>query len=451
VVGGGGGGAWRRPLLERTNQALFHLSQISKIGWRRPMLDIHFEVGGRRVNASDLGQELEDMVFTAIADSLHTQLSGVRDPDTGEFPVIAVRGRDLSNLSFEVSGSEQVVNLVKQRLGIDEEVAGDAMTDQTSKPIKVFLSHASEDKQIARRIAERLIENGIDTFFDEWEIRPEDSIRQRIDQGLDECSHFIVLATETSIEKEWVKSEIDGVYRRKIEGQCRLIPLRYELDARRLPASLGSLHAPTLDDFDADMTALVHSIYDVSRKPSLGPQPDLVTKKVRQSKLGILAAAEALVRLCMETTKHGDSHDPQLDEGTIASKTALGKDDIVDAVEELEASGLIQHNRYMGDGGIGHVAPTASLYVKFDSYFNDWNPEQAALQIATALLNDTCNGDTATLAEHFGWQPRRTNPALTYLAERKLVDASQSMGTHPWRYAWIQGNSKTRRFVRDRS
>jgi TIR domain len=414
------------------------------------MLDIQFEVGGRRVNARDLGEALDDMLFTAVAENLHTQLSGVRDPDTGEFPVIAIRGHDLSNLSFEISGSEQVVNLAKQRLGIDEN-GTDAMTDQTSKPIKVFLSHASEDKQLARRIAEHLTENGIDTFFDEWEIRPGDSIRQRIDQGLDECSHFIILATETSIEKEWVKSEIDGVYRRKIEGQCRLIPLRYRLEARRLPASLGSLHAPALDDFDVDMTALVHSIYDISKKPALGSPPEIIAQKRSEGRIGVSTGAEALVRLCMEKTEHGDSHDPQLDKEAIASNTGLGKNDIIDAVEELEASGLVKHIRFLGDGGIGYVAPTASLYVKFDNHFNNWNPEQDALKVAAALVNDVCDGNTVKLAEHFGWQPRRTNPALAYLVERKLVDASQSMGTHPWNYAWVQSNSKTRRFVRDRS
>ena len=414
------------------------------------MLDIRFEVGGKRINARDLGQALDDIMFCTVADSLHAQLSGVRDPDTGEFPVVAVRGRDLSNLTLEISGSEHVVNLAKQKLGIDQ--AEDiVMPDVASKPIKVFLSHASEDKQIARQIAKRLIENGIDTFFDEREIHPGDSIRQRIDQGLEECSHFIILATNISIEKEWVKSEIDGVYRRKIEGQCRLIPLRHGLDARRLPPSLGSLHAPALENFDKDIAALVHSIYDISRKPALGQPPDLIKRTIPGGSIGVSAAAEALIRLCMENTEHGDSHDPQLNEELITSETGLGKDDIVDAVEELEAGGFVRPLRHLGDGGIGYVAPSASLYTKFDKYFNDWNPEEDALQIAAALINDTCSGDVVQLAQHFGWQPRRANPAITYLVERKLVESSQSIGTHPWCSAWIQSNTKTRRFIRDRS
>lgn len=414
------------------------------------MLDIKFEVGGRTVRAGDLGDAIDDLLFKAVADSLHEQLSGVRDPETGEFPVVAVRGNDLSNLSLEISGSDRVVELAKQRLGVsndtDEEIA-----EHPVKKMKVFLSHASEDKPLARRIAEQLALNGIDTFFDEWEIRPGDSIRQKIDQGIEECTHFIVLATETSIEKEWVKTEIDGVYRRKIEGQCRLIPLRHKLDPRRLPASLGGLHAPALDDFETDIKSLVDDIYDISRKPPLGKAPSAITQRISESQLGLSPAAEALVRLCMAETKDGDSFDPQLDEETIAEKTGLNKDDMLDAIEELEALGLIRRHRHLGDGGIGRVSSEAALFVKFDKHFNDWDPEQDALQIAVALQNEVVSGNAEAIAKHFGWPPRRANPAFTYLAERCLVDAHQHLGTHPWRYSWIMKTAATRRFVRDRS
>ena len=414
--------------------ALCFLEQIRHECWKIRMLDIRFEVGGKRVNANNLGDALEDMMFSAVADQLRKELSGVRDPETGEFPVVAFRGSDLSNLTIEITGSERVIRLAQERLGIDEDL-GNAMKEPSKKPTKVFLSHASEDKQIARQIAERLIGNGIDTFFDEWEIRPGDSIRQRIDQGLEECTHFVVLATEQSIEKEWVKTEIDGVYRKKIEGQCRLIPLRHKLDARRLPPSLGSLHAPSLDNFDADIEALVHTIYDVSNKPPLGAPPSVVMDRSPRGGIGISAAAESLVRLCMADTEHGDFGDPQLDKQTIITRTGLTDHDIIDAVDELEAMGLVDHLRHIGDGGLGHVMPQRSLYAKFDRYFNEWDPASDALQVAAALLNDVCTGNTQELAGHFGWPPRRTNPALTYLVERDLVFASQSIGTCPWSFA----------------
>lgn len=413
------------------------------------MLEIKFEIDGRQVRASDLRQSLEEMFFKAIADRIHAELANVRDPDTGEFPVVVIRGHELSNLSFEISGSESVVTLTKERLGINANEDEDEEMEEPQP--KVFLSHASEDRTLAKQVAEHLIANGIDTFFDQWEIGPGDSIRQKIDQGLEDCTHFILLATPNTIEKPWVKTEIDGVYRRKIEGQCKLIPLRHNLDARQLPPSLGGLHAPALNDFDSDMAALVSDLYNVSKKPPMGKPPSAVAQKNPDNKLGISPAAEAVVRLCMKKTQHGDSFDPQLDEAAIATHASLGRDDIVDAIDELESLGFIKHHRHLGDGGIGLISPEATLFAKFDKYFNEWDPEQDALQIALALQNDITNGNPIDIAKHFDWPPRRLNPAMTYLAERNLIDAHQYLGTHPWRFGWIDKTAKTRRFVRDRA
>src|ERR1700730_3557674 len=97
-----------------------------------------------------------------------------------------------------------------------------------SSPV-AFLSHASEDKELARRIAISLQSAGIPTFLDEWDIRAGDSIRQEIEQGLLICTHFVVLLTEHSIVKPWVNAEIDGAFMQKMEGRTQIIPLRFNL------------------------------------------------------------------------------------------------------------------------------------------------------------------------------------------------------------------------------
>lgn len=64
-----------------------------------------------------------------------------------------------------------------------------------TKP-NIFLCHGSEDKQFVEKPATDLIANGINVFFEKWCIEPGDNSRQRIDQGLGECTHFVVLQTE---------------------------------------------------------------------------------------------------------------------------------------------------------------------------------------------------------------------------------------------------------------
>ncbi|MFZ2643728.1 MAG: toll/interleukin-1 receptor domain-containing protein, partial [Verrucomicrobiia bacterium] len=56
----------------------------------------------------------------------------------------------------------------------------------------VFLSHSSKDKAVVRSLVERLRKDGLKVWFDEWEIKPGDSIPAKIEKGL-EHSRVLVL------------------------------------------------------------------------------------------------------------------------------------------------------------------------------------------------------------------------------------------------------------------
>ena len=49
----------------------------------------------------------------------------------------------------------------------------------------VFLSHSAKDKAVVRAVAERLREDGLRVWLDDWEIGPGDSISAKIEDGLD--------------------------------------------------------------------------------------------------------------------------------------------------------------------------------------------------------------------------------------------------------------------------
>jgi TIR domain len=230
---------------------------------------------------------LEQTIFKSVREQIQAKLMGIRDPKTGEFPSVVVRGRDWNHLSLEVSGSEQVVALAKERLGIydaNSETNGDAESSAHSKESKslpcVSLCHASENKPLARNIAEHLLKYSVNTFFDQWEIGPGDSIRQKIDTGLAECTHFLVLLTPQSLSKPWVNTEIDAGFIRKIEGQCKFIPLRYDLSVDALPPLLKTLYSPELRDQESDLKTLVSFIDGISEKPPLGPPPQAIARPI---------------------------------------------------------------------------------------------------------------------------------------------------------------------------
>ena len=56
----------------------------------------------------------------------------------------------------------------------------------------LFLSHSAKDKAVVRPLAERLRKDGVQVWFDEWEIKPGDSIPAKIEEGL-ERSRVLVL------------------------------------------------------------------------------------------------------------------------------------------------------------------------------------------------------------------------------------------------------------------
>jgi hypothetical protein len=145
---------------------------------------------------------IEGAVVEMLVDHLREHLGSIRHPETGEFPTIAVTGSVLSSLVCQVEGSPELLALVKERLGQDEgDEDGPEPNDAAPLPLgsgrapTVFLSYASEDSDLARDLADALMAQGVDTWWAEWCIGAGDSIRQKIDEGLGDCSHFLVLLT----------------------------------------------------------------------------------------------------------------------------------------------------------------------------------------------------------------------------------------------------------------
>lgn len=80
------------------------------------MIDISFEINGRKVNPNQMGNALEQALLSSIKDEVTQKVRSIRDPKTGERPTIKVKGRSIDSLSFEISGSEDLVGRVRKAL-----------------------------------------------------------------------------------------------------------------------------------------------------------------------------------------------------------------------------------------------------------------------------------------------------------------------------------------------
>jgi len=93
----------------------------------------------------------------------------------------------------------------------------------------VFLSHSSQDKPAVRELAERLRADGLRVWFDEWEIRPGDSIPLAIERGLENSRTLILAWSKDYAISEWGTFEHHTfLFRDPTNRRRRFIPLRLD-------------------------------------------------------------------------------------------------------------------------------------------------------------------------------------------------------------------------------
>ena len=68
------------------------------------MLDISFEINGRKVNPNNMKDALESAILSQVADSVKKSVGNLRCAEHGQSPKIKIKGRNLKKLSFKISG-----------------------------------------------------------------------------------------------------------------------------------------------------------------------------------------------------------------------------------------------------------------------------------------------------------------------------------------------------------
>jgi hypothetical protein len=115
-------------------------------------------------------------------------------------------------------------------------------TEQRHDIRDVFISHAWEDKDFARPLAEHLKATGITVWFDEYELKLGDSLRRRIEDGLLRSRHGLVLISQTFFQKSWTVKELDALFSLE-DNERRILPIWHNVGANEIKR-----HAPLLAD-----------------------------------------------------------------------------------------------------------------------------------------------------------------------------------------------------------
>jgi TIR domain-containing protein len=114
---------------------------------------------------------------------------------------------------------------------------------------EVFLSHASQDHERARKLRDFLIANGVPVWFSPHHIRGAQQWQDEIGAALARCGWFALILTPHSVKSMWVKRELNYALIEK-RYQDRIIPLLFrKCDFRDLSWTLPQYQ---LIDFTQD-------------------------------------------------------------------------------------------------------------------------------------------------------------------------------------------------------
>ena len=103
------------------------------------------------------------------------------------------------------------------------------MIDPTSR-YDLFLSHSVKDKPMARALAERLRQDWLKAWFDEWVLKPGDSILAKIEDGLEHSRVLVLCVSANAFGSDWAQLEAGTFpFRDPLNHERRFIPLRPDL------------------------------------------------------------------------------------------------------------------------------------------------------------------------------------------------------------------------------
>lgn len=416
-------------------------------------MGIEYRQGGRRVSSAKFFEGVRKKGIEAALATMTKKYQGLAasivDPATGRHAEVFVRRSGEASLAISTSGSPDYARELERRLGLREgEVSNTGDTSADIRP-RVYLAHASEDHEsLAKPLAERLMAAGIDVWLDGWEIRPGDSLRQKMEQGLADSTHFMVLLTPRSIGKAWVEREIDAGFLRAVNGESRFVGLRIGVAVRDLSTFLQTVRCPDLDpDDDAAVEVIVADLYGVSRKPSLGEAPRYVRRQ-EDGLPGWSAAAATIAEHLVRVSEFGLPMDPEMTLAQLTDATGLPAREVKLGVLDLVDAGLLERDEVIGSNAIW---PTAALFVEFDRYFMGFNNRTDAIAIANLLVSEDVEEiEIDDLAGRLpDWSARRINSALSYLEGLNAIEAQRYYGADQWAMSEVGVTDRTLRFVRD--
>ncbi|GGV23975.1 hypothetical protein GCM10010182_52900 [Actinomadura cremea] len=253
---------------------------------------------------------------------------------------------------------------------------------------QAFVSHSEMDKDdFARPLSVRLAALGVRPWLDEWEIEAGDSlVRQLFDEGVAVADAVVLVTSVNSVDRPWVRDELDQATVRRITEGTRLIPVR--LDEVDMPAPLRHLAwlraERTPESAEETAKRIADTLYGRDRRPAVGPPPDYAndTFPVAELSLGDTRVLSEVVREALARNRLND-----LDLGAVrerAGAAGIGEAAFTESVRALAGDGHVQVRHGDRDPARLSLTPTG-----YDAAIAAVVPDvaEARRRVVAALVN----------------------------------------------------------------
>lgn len=309
---------------------------------------------------------------------------------------------------------------------------GIAMTigNMTTNP-KVFVSHASEDKErFVIGFATKLREKGIDTWVDKWEIFPGDSLIDKIfEEGIKNAQAMIIVLSSISVQKRWVKEELNAGMVKRISGKCKLIPV--VIDDCEIPEALQSTvweKIKDINNYQQELDRIVSAIYGHSEKPPLGAPPKHTNLSISDLP-GLTHIDTVVFKIICETSLKINGEwitVSQFDEQI--REMGITEDEMFESIEVLSNNYFIDGQRTMGSKGLEFFQITASGFHAFAEVFIE-NFNELISQVLLSIVNLDLESNE-NISSHLNKPKVMIDYILDILKMNDYIKIIKTMGGH---------------------
>jgi hypothetical protein len=150
--------------------------------------------------------------------------------------------------------------------------------------MRIFICHASEDKESFVQPLAEALRSGFDVWYDEWTLTIGDSLLKKINEGLTSCDFAVVVLSPSFFNKRWPQAELDGLFALEETTGKMILPIWKDLSgaevAKFSPILAGRLAARAADGVP-QVVAEIRRAIEVSTRTREISASDSVLQKAK--------------------------------------------------------------------------------------------------------------------------------------------------------------------------